>query len=29
MAKSPEEVLRVDLMFAPIYDLNRQEKIPK
>jgi len=29
VAKSPEEVLRVDLKFAPIYDLNRQEKIPK
>ncbi len=29
VAKSPEEVLRVDLKFAPIYDLNRQKKIPK
>ncbi len=29
VAKSPEEVLRVDLKFAPIYDLNRQQKISK
>ena len=29
VAKSPEEVLRVDLKFAPIYDLNRQKKISK
>jgi hypothetical protein len=29
VAKSPEEVLRVDLKFAPIYDLNRQKRIPK
>jgi hypothetical protein len=27
VAKSPEEVLRGDLHFAPIYDLNRQQKI--
>ena len=29
MAKSPEEYLRVDLKFAPIYDLNQQKKISK
>ena len=29
VAKSPEEVLRVDLKFAPIYDLNQQKKIAK
>jgi len=29
VAKSPEEVLRHDLKFAPIYDLNRQQKISK
>ncbi|OGP72874.1 MAG: hypothetical protein A2Y80_00445 [Deltaproteobacteria bacterium RBG_13_58_19] len=29
MAKSPEEVVRVDLKFAPIYDLNRRQKISK
>jgi hypothetical protein len=29
VAKSPEEVLRGDLKFAPIYDLNRQKKISK
>jgi hypothetical protein len=29
MTKSPEEVLRHDLKFAPIYDLNRQQKISK
>jgi hypothetical protein len=29
VAKSPEEVLRVDLKFAPSYDLNRQKKISK
>jgi hypothetical protein len=29
VAKSLEEVLRVDLKFAPIYDLNRQKKISK
>jgi len=29
MTKSPEEVLRVDLKYAPIYDLNRQKKISK
>jgi hypothetical protein len=29
MTKSPEEVLRVDLKFSPIYDLNRQKKISK
>jgi hypothetical protein len=27
--KSPEEVVRVDLKFAPIYDLNQQKKISK
>ena len=27
LTKSPEEVLRLDLKFAPIYDLNRQKKI--
>ena len=27
MAKSPEEVLRHELKFAPIYDLNQQKKI--
>ncbi len=27
--KSPEEVLRLDLKFAPIYDLNRQKNISK
>jgi hypothetical protein len=29
MTKSPEEVLRADLKYAPIYDLNRQKKIAK
>ena len=29
MAKSPEEVLRQELKFAPIYDLNRQQKLAK
>jgi hypothetical protein len=29
LAKSPEEVLRHDLKFAPIYDLNQQQKISK
>jgi len=29
LTKSPEEVLRVDLKFAPIYDLNQQKKISK
>jgi hypothetical protein len=29
MAKSPEEYLRVELKFAPIYDLNQQKKISK
>jgi hypothetical protein len=29
LAKSPEEVLRLDLKFAPIYDLNQQQKISK
>jgi len=29
LAKSPEEVLRHDLKFAPIYDLNQQKKIFK
>jgi len=29
LAKSPEEVVRVDLKFAPIYDLNRRKKISK
>ena len=29
VAKSPEEVLRVDLKFAPIYDLNRQKEISR
>lgn len=29
MSKSPEEYLRVDLQFAPIYDLNNQKKISK
>ncbi|MDP3183334.1 MAG: hypothetical protein Q8M54_11035 [Desulfobaccales bacterium] len=29
MGKSPEEYLRVDLKYAPIYDLNRQKKISK
>jgi hypothetical protein len=27
VAKCPEEVLRGDLKFAPIYDLNQQKKI--
>ena len=27
VAKSPEEVLRVDLKFAPIYDLNQKKKV--
>jgi hypothetical protein len=27
LTKSPEEVLRQELKFAPIYDLNRQKKI--
>ena len=27
VAKSPEEIVRVDLKFAQIYDLNRQKKI--
>ena len=27
LAKSPEEVVRVDLKFPPIYDLNQQKKI--
>jgi hypothetical protein len=27
--KSPEKVLRADLKYAPIYDLNRQRKIAK
>ena len=27
VAKSPEEILRQDLKFAPIYDLNQQKKI--
>ena len=27
LTKSPEEVLRTDLHFAPIYDLNRQQKL--
>lgn len=27
LGKSPEEYLRVDLRFAPIYDLNQQKKI--
>ena len=27
MTKSPEEILRGDLKFAPIYDLNQQKKI--
>ena len=27
ISKSPEEVLRHDLKFAPIYDLNRRQKI--
>jgi hypothetical protein len=27
VAKSPEEILRVDLKFAPIYDLNQQKKL--
>jgi len=29
VAQSPEQVLRQDLKFAPIYDLNRQQKISK
>ena len=29
VTKSPEEVVRVDLKFPPIYDLNRQQKISK
>lgn len=29
MTKSPEEVVREDLKFAPIYDLNRGQKISK
>ena len=29
VAKSPEAVLRGDLHFAPIYDLNRHQKISK
>ncbi len=29
LTKSPEEVVRVDLKFAPIYDLNQQKKISK
>ena len=29
VAKSPEEVVRVDLKFPPIYDLNQQKKISK
>jgi hypothetical protein len=29
VAKSPEEVVRGDLKFAPIYDLNRQQKISR
>ncbi len=29
LAKSPEEVLGQELKFAPIYDLNRQQKIAK
>ncbi|MBI4642458.1 MAG: hypothetical protein HY743_01685 [Deltaproteobacteria bacterium] len=29
LTKSPEEYLRVDLQFAPIYDLNQQKKISK
>ncbi len=29
VAKSPEEILRVDLKFPPIYDLNRQQQISK
>ena len=29
LAKSPEEIVRHDLKFAPIYDLNRQQKIAK
>jgi hypothetical protein len=29
VAKSPEEILRDELHFAPIYDLNRQQKMTK
>ena len=29
VAKSPEAVLRQDLKFAPIYDLNQQKKVTK
>ena len=29
VTKSPEEVVRVDLKFTPIYDLNQQKKISK
>jgi len=29
MAKSPEEVVRQDLKFAPVYDLNQRKKITK
>ncbi|MFZ5449811.1 MAG: hypothetical protein ACOZFS_14370 [Thermodesulfobacteriota bacterium] len=28
-AKSPEEILLLDLKFAPIYDLNQQQKVSK
>jgi hypothetical protein len=29
LGKTPEAYLRSDLKFAPIYDLNRQQKISK
>ena len=29
VTKSPEEVVRVDLKFAPIYDLNKRKKLSK
>ncbi len=29
VAKSPEEIVRLDLKFSPIYDLNQQKKISK
>jgi hypothetical protein len=29
MTRSPEEFMRVDLKYTPIYDLNRQKKISK
>jgi hypothetical protein len=29
LGRAPEEVLRVDLKFAPVYDLNRQKKLSR